>query len=88
MHGLDGSRVRIIAWSLLQFAASLAVLKTGVAGRFYEGAAFALGAVLLAICGLGLRPMTREQTMRWARTFFIYSIIYLPVLFAALVLGR
>jgi protoheme IX farnesyltransferase len=88
VHGLEGSRVRIIGWSILQFAASLAVLKAGVGGRFYEGAAFALGAVLLAICGFGLRPMTREQLVRWARTFFIYSLVYLPVLFAALVLGR
>jgi protoheme IX farnesyltransferase len=88
VHGLDGARWRIIVWSLVQFAASLAVMKTGVGGRFYEGAAFALGAVLLAICGLGLRPMSEEQTRRWSKTFFIYSLIYLPVLFTALVLGR
>ncbi len=88
VHGIDGARIRIVGWSLLQFAASLAVLKAGVGGRFYEGAAFALGAVLLALCGLGLRAMTRAQTVRWARWFFLYSIVYLPVLFAALVLGR
>ena len=88
MHGLDGARWRIIVWSLVQFAASLAVMKSGVGGRFYEGAAFALGAVLLAICGMGLRPMSEEQTRRWSKTFFIYSLIYLPVLFTALVLGR
>jgi protoheme IX farnesyltransferase len=87
-RGIDGARFRIVAWSVVQFAASLAVLEAGVGGRFYLGAAFALGAVLLALCGLGLRPMTREQTDRWARWFFLYSIIYLPVLFAALVLGR
>jgi len=88
VHGLDGARWRIIVWSLVQFAASLAVMKSGVGGRFYEGAAFALGAVLLAICGMGLRPMSEEQTRRWSKTFFIYSLIYLPVLFTALVLGR
>jgi protoheme IX farnesyltransferase len=88
VRGLDGARWRIVAWSVLQFAASLAVLKAGVGGRFYEGAAFALGAVLLALCGFGLRPMSREKTHRWARWFFLYSLVYLPVLFAALVLGR
>jgi protoheme IX farnesyltransferase len=88
VHGLDGARWRIIVWSLVQFAASLAVMKSGVGGRFYEGAAFALGAVLLAICGLGLRPMSEEQTRRWSKSFFIYSLVYLPVLFTALVLGR
>jgi len=88
VHGLDGARWRIIVWSLVQFAASLAVMKSGVGGRFYEGAAFALGTVLLAICGMGLRPMSEEQTRRWSKTFFIYSLVYLPVLFTALVLGR
>jgi protoheme IX farnesyltransferase len=85
---LDGARWRIIGWSLAQFAASLLVVKAGVAGRFYVGAALVLGAVLLALCGLGLRPLSTEQTRRWARGFFLYSIVYLPLLFAALVLGR
>jgi len=88
VRGIDGARWRIVAWSLVQFAASLAVLKTGVGGRFYEGAAFALGAVLLALCGFGMRPMSVEKTHRWARWFFLYSLIYLPVLFTALVIGR
>jgi len=87
-HGFAGAKWRIVAWSLVQFAASLAPVKAGVGHHFYLGAAFALGAVLLALCGLGLRPMTEEQTRRWARWFFLYSIIYLPVLFAALVFGR
>jgi protoheme IX farnesyltransferase len=87
-RGLDGAKWRIVAWSLAQFAASLMVVQAGVAGRFYVGAAFALGAVLLALCGFALRPMSTEQTRRWARWFFLYSIVYLPVLFAALVLGR
>ena len=87
-RGIDGAKWRILAWSVVQFAASLAVVRTGVGGRFYVGAAFALGAVLLALCGFGMRPMSREQTNRWARWFFLYSIVYLPVLSAALVLGR
>jgi protoheme IX farnesyltransferase len=87
-RGFDGARWRIIAWSVVQFAASLTPFKAGVGHRFYLGAAFALGAVLLALCGLGLRPMTEQQAKRWARWFFLYSLIYVPVLFAALVFGR
>jgi protoheme IX farnesyltransferase len=87
-RGVAGAKLRILVWSLVLFAASLAILRTGVAGRFYEGAAFALGAVLLALAGYGLRGDTPERTNRWARWFFLYSIIYLPVLFAALVIGR
>jgi len=88
VRGVDGARWRIVVWSVLQFAASLAVVKSGVGGRFYEGAAFALGAVLLALCGIGMRPMNDEQLRRWGRWFFLYSLVYLPVLFTALVLGR
>jgi protoheme IX farnesyltransferase len=87
-RGFDGAKRRIVVWSLVQFAASLAPVQAGVGHRFYLGAAFALGAVLLALSGIGLRPMTEEQTRRWARWFFLYSLIYLPVLFAALVFGR
>jgi protoheme IX farnesyltransferase len=87
-RGLDGAKWRIIAWSVVQFAASLTPVLAGVVGRFYVGAAFALGAVLLALCGFALRPLTPAQTHRWARWFFLYSIVYLPILIAALVLGR
>lgn len=88
VRGLDGARYRIVAWSLVQFAASLAVRWAGLGGWFYEGAAFALGAVLLALAGYGLRAMDKEQTQRWARWFFFYSIVYLPILIVALILGR
>ena len=43
---------------------------------------------LLALCGYALRPLGREQTNRWAKWYFLYSIIYLPILIAALVIGR
>src|SRR5262249_59106542 len=79
VHGLDGARIRIVGWSLLQFAASLAVLKSGVGGRFYEGAAFALGAVLLTLARLGLRQRTTEETTRRGRWVFLYSPVFLPV---------
>jgi heme o synthase len=88
VRGVDAARWRIIGWSLVQFAASLLVVKSGVGGRFYEGAAFALGAVLLALCGYALQPMTRDKANRWARWFFLYSLVYLPVLFTTLVIGR
>jgi protoheme IX farnesyltransferase len=87
-RGVNGAKWRIVLWSLVQFAASLTPFKAGVGHHFYLGAAFALGAVLLALCGVGLRPMNEQQTRRWARWFFLYSLIYLPVLFAALVFGR
>jgi protoheme IX farnesyltransferase len=87
-RGVDGAKRRILAWSLVQFAASLAIVRTGVSGRFYEGAAFALGAVLLALAGCGFLQDSVARTNRWARWFFLYSLIYLPVLFAALVIGH
>jgi protoheme IX farnesyltransferase len=87
-HGLSGAKLRILVYSLLQFAASLLIARFGVGGRFYLGAAFALGGVLLALVGYGYKHPSAEHTNRWARWFFLYSLVYLPLLFAALLIGR
>ena len=57
----------------------------GVAGWIYGATAIALGAFVLA---QGL-PGVRSGTTKWARNVFLASIVYLPLLFAVMVLdGR
>ena len=57
----------------------------GVAGWIYGVTAIVLGVVVLA---QGL-PGVRGGSTRWARAVFLYSIVYLPLLFAVMVLdGR
>jgi heme O synthase-like polyprenyltransferase len=54
----------------------------GVAGLLYLVTAVVLGAAVLVqgMSGLG------SGTARWARSVFLLSILYLPVLFAVMVL--
>jgi protoheme IX farnesyltransferase len=90
VHGVDRAKRLILLYSFGQFAASLSLARLGIGGRFYVGAAFALGAVQLALAGygVGIRSDAAARTRRWARSFFLYSLIYLPVLFGALLIGR
>ena len=83
------ARWRIIGWSIVQFAASLPrACKSGVGGRFYGARRSRSARCCWRCAATALRPMSNEQTHRWARWFFLYSLVYLPVLFTALVLGR
>jgi protoheme IX farnesyltransferase len=62
----------------------VALLATGVGGRLYLGAAGVLGAVFL---GFGLWGLRASAGVRWARGLFVVSILYLVLLFAALMLS-
>jgi protoheme IX farnesyltransferase len=62
----------------------LALVAAGVGGRLYLGAAVALGAVFL---GFGLWGLRASAGVRWARRLFVVSILYLVLLFAALMVS-
>jgi protoheme IX farnesyltransferase len=83
--GIARAKERIVLTSLLTVAASLQAVRTGIAGNFYLGVALAVGGGLVTISIFGLQ---REAGARWARWYFLYTLVYLPVLFGALVLGR
>ena len=61
---------------------SLLLVPLGIAGTIYLVVAASLGALFFAWSLWGLR---REAGNRWARQLFIASLVYLPLLFAALV---
>jgi len=75
------TRVHIVAYLLALYAVSLALVAVGVGGPLYVGAAVVLGAAFLAVGAWGLRPAAGA---RWARGLFATSIVYLVLLFAAL----
>jgi protoheme IX farnesyltransferase len=84
-HGVDAARRQIVGYLAVQVAVSLTLVPLGVAGLPYLVVAAVLGAAVLVQGASGLR----SGTARWARSVFIASVIYLPVLFAAMVLdGR
>ncbi|MCP3981520.1 MAG: protoheme IX farnesyltransferase [bacterium] len=84
-HGEPAARrfVLLSATALVLF--TLAAWPLGYAGPVYFGVAGLLGLVFL---GIALRPGAAADLPRWARGVFSYTLLYLPLLIATLVLDR
>ena len=84
-HGDVAARREIALYLVVQVAISLALVPLGVTGTLYLVTASLLGALVLVQGLSGLR----SGSAKWARNVFLTSIVYLPVLFAVMVLdGR
>ena len=68
-------------WAATLVPVSLLLVPLGIAGTFYLVVAGVLGGAFFAWSLVGLR---REAGNRWARQLFVASLVYLPLLFAAL----
>jgi protoheme IX farnesyltransferase len=80
-HGLTAARRAIATYLVVQVAVSLAPWWLGVAGTPYLVAAAVLGAVVLVQGFIG------ETGAKWARQVFLASLVYLPILFATMVMS-
>jgi protoheme IX farnesyltransferase len=78
------TRLHIVAYTFALVVTSMALVATGVGGRFYLGVAMILGGVFLAHGARGLLP---GAGVRWARSLFAVSLVYLVLLFAALMVS-
>jgi protoheme IX farnesyltransferase len=78
------TRRHIVGHLLALVAASLLLVPAGVGSGIYLGCASALGAAFL---GLGLWGLRAAAGARWARGLFFASMVYLVLLFAALMLS-
>jgi len=84
-RGIAAARNAIGLYLVVQVVASVVLVPLGIAGISYLVTACALGVAVLA---QGLTGM-RDGGPKWARNVFLTSIVYLPVLFAVMVLdGR
>lgn len=84
-RGEDAAKVEIVLYLIVQVALSLAIVPLGVSGVPYLVTAAVLGAGVLAQAIRGVRG----GGAKWARNVFLASIVYLPVLFAVMVVdGR
>jgi protoheme IX farnesyltransferase len=75
----------MVAFSVGLVASTLVLGPLGVAGTAYLACAVALGGAFIAWTAAGFR---RAANPRWARSLFLYSLVYLTVLFVAIALGR
>jgi protoheme IX farnesyltransferase len=84
VRGDDEARRQILLYSLQLVALTVVVFALGLLGRFYLVAALLLGGIFI-VCALRL---WREASVAAARSLFRYSIVYLTLLFAAMVVDR
>jgi heme o synthase len=79
------TRATIVAFCVALVIATVLLEPLRVAGIRYVACALVLGAVLIGWAAAGLR---RASTGMWARSLFFYSIVYLTLLFVALVVDH
>ena len=74
----------IFVYSLVLVGASLGFALTWVVGWIYLGAAIPLGAIFIAFAWRLTRPSPNKKWARQARHVYLYSLLYLGLLFAAM----
>lgn len=83
-HGNSFTRLHILLYSVVLFAASLLPFIIRMSGIFYLAAAIILSGMFVAHAW----RLYREYSDHQARQLFRYSIVYLALLFAALLLDH
>ncbi|MBV8034847.1 heme o synthase [Roseateles sp.] len=83
-HGNDYTRLQILLYTWVLFAATLLPFLTGMSGWFYLVSAVVLG---LGFCGYAFRLWRAYSEMLARRTFW-FSIWHLSLLFAALLIDH
>lgn len=81
VHGVASTKRQAALWAGALLPVSLLLVPLGIAGWIYLSVAGVLGVVFLVWALAGLRA---EAGNRWARQLFLASLVYLPLLFAAL----
>ena len=84
VRGEEETRRQMLLYSVLLVASSLVLVPVAAMGYLYLAAALVLGG---GFVGLAFR-LWRERTSRASRTFFLYSIAYLGLLFVAMGFDR
>jgi protoheme IX farnesyltransferase len=81
VHGWNGAVRQIFFWTAVLVPVSFLLVPFGVTGYVYLGCASVLGVGFLVRATKGFKADNRN---RWARSLFIYSLVYLTLLFAAI----
>jgi protoheme IX farnesyltransferase len=83
-HGNEFTRLQVLLYTLVLFAGTLLPFAQGMSGWLYLASAVVLGAVFIAYAW----QLWRHYSDALARRTFRYSILYLSLLFAALLLDH
>ena len=81
VRGLRVAKLHAVLHSLLLLAVTLLLVPLHVAGTLYLVVALGLG---LGMVVMAVRGLSADAGYKWARQLFAASLIYLPLLFAAL----
>ena len=84
LRGIEYTKIQIVLYSFLLFAVSLLPFATGYLGTFYLLVSSVLGAVLIYLAF----ALNYDKEHKKAIPFFLYSILYLTVLFISMPLDR
>jgi protoheme IX farnesyltransferase len=84
-RGARAAKRQIAGYSVLLVAVSAALAAARVAGLAFELSTFMLGLLFLALAASGFRARAGAG---WAKAVFAYSIVYLTLLLAILVVDR
>ncbi len=79
--GVEVTRLAIVLYTAIHVQLSLMLYPLGVAGLWYTATAALVGAAYFIYAIVGLR----NGGPKWARRFFLLSIVYLPLLFTVMV---
>ncbi|HEY1908361.1 MAG TPA: heme o synthase [Myxococcaceae bacterium] len=84
VEGDGATRIWMLVWTVVLVVLSVLLVPFGVAGPLYLVVALVLGGAFLAIV---VRGVVRREQKAWARQTFLFSLVYLAGLFAALLLS-
>ena len=82
VRGESETKRQILLWTLVMIAVTILPVVAGTAGALYLVAALALGGVFLYLAW----RLYRDPGIVWARATFHYSLLYLALIFVALVI--
>ena len=82
VRGEAETKRQILLWTLVMIAVTLLPVVSGAAGVAYLVSALVLGGVFLYLAW----RLDRDPGIGWARATFHYSLLYLALIFVALVI--
>ncbi|POZ50883.1 heme o synthase [Methylovulum psychrotolerans] len=83
-HGVEFTRLQILLYTVLLFIVTVLPYLTGMSGLIYLGTAVPLGLFFIYLAVLMMRTKDNKTAMKT----FAYSIVYITILFAALLIDH